>query len=425
MRDTPLPRTLAVLLGGRIVGHIERTGNRLAFTYDEAWRTEGPGIPLSLSMPLTGTSYGHDVIGNWMWGLLPDNERTLASIARRYSISAGNVFALLWAVGEDCSGAVQFADPDRISDLSQGGDIRWLDEKEVGERLAKLRQDYSTGRSRDEGQFSLAGAQPKTALLHLDGRWGVPSGRIPTTHILKPPITDLDGHAENEVFCLALARAAGLSAAKAEVRRFAGELAIVVERYDRVLGTDGQIRRVHQEDLCQALGVHPANKYETDGGPGIKRIMDALTWSSNPQLDRRRFMEALAFNFLIAGTDAHAKNYGVLFGPRQVRFAPLYDVASYLPYIENRWQDVRMPMKVDRYNTYADVMPRHWERMAKACGFPAEDALAQVKWLATSLPTAVAQVTTALHTQGVEHPVLISLVEAITARCASVEQLWG
>ncbi|MGA7631477.1 MAG: HipA domain-containing protein [Terriglobales bacterium] len=122
----------------------------------------------------------------------------------------------------------------------------------------------------DTGQFSLAGAQPKTALLLEGRRWGVPSGRTPTTHILKPPTGEWDGHAEIEHFCLLLARASGLVVPNSSVRRFRAEIAIVIERYDRIRSSDGWLR-VHQEDMCQALGLHPAKKYENEGGPGVHR----------------------------------------------------------------------------------------------------------------------------------------------------------
>jgi len=185
--------------------------------------------------------------------------------------------------------------------------------------------------------------------------------------------------------------------------------------------------RIHQEDLCQALGLHPSSKYEKDKGPGIKRIMDMLSWSSNPEVDRCRFMEATALNFLIAGTDAHAKNYSVLFGARQARLAPLYDVASYLPYYElkGRWQDVRMPMKVDKYYRYAEVLPRHWERMAKACGYPSDKAIGHVARLAAALPSAAFSVADELRVQGADHPVLDVLTEKIAWRCAEIERTWG
>src|ERR1700675_5155278 len=115
-----------------------------------------------------------------------------------------------------------------------------------------LRVDHSALRSpRDTGQFSLAGAQPKTALLFENNRWGVPSGRVPTTHILKPPTGEFDGHAENEHFCLELARALGMAVPNSAIMHFKNEIAIVVERYDR-LSAGARLIRIHQEDMCQA-----------------------------------------------------------------------------------------------------------------------------------------------------------------------------
>ena len=249
---------------------------------------------------------------------------------------------------------------------------RLATEDQVADRLAELRR-HGVERRHAEGNFSLPGAQPKTALVCLDGRWGVPSGRLPTTYILKPPIDDLEGHAENEVFCLALARKLDLAAAEADVLRFRDEIAISVKRYDRASRGNGFVR-VHQEDMCQAMSVPPADKDERDGGPGIRAIMRLLAWSTNPGQDRIRFMDAIALNFLILnGSDAHAKNYSLLFGPPrrpgaswEVRLAPLYDVASYLPYA-TRLEDIRMPMKVGQHRHYEEILPRHWEQMSVSC----------------------------------------------------------
>jgi len=262
-----LPPILAVLMNGRQIGRIERQGNRLKFIYAEAWRQDAVSFPLSLSMPLTAAEHGHEAINTWISGLLPDNERIIARIARDHDVLPNSPYALIWKIGEDCPGATQFVEPESIESLVQGGDVVWLTEDDVAERLADLRRDGVERRHR-EGNFSLPGAQPKTALISQDGRWGIPSGRLPTTHILKPPIGDLEGHAENEVFCLALARRLGIPAANAKVLRFRNEIAITVKRYDRAPRQDG-IGRVHQEDLCQAMSVPPANKYERDGGAGI------------------------------------------------------------------------------------------------------------------------------------------------------------
>ncbi len=241
-------------------------------------------------------SSGQRKIESFLWGLLPDNEIVLGQWARKFHVSPRNVFGLISNVGEDCAGAVQFVRPDRLDAVRAGAEpeILWLNEAGVAERLRALRQDQSAWRiARDTGQFSLAGAQPKTALLLQNGRWGVPSGRVPTTHILKPPTGEFDGHAENEHFCLELARSFNLPVANSEIRRFEDQIAIVIERYDRVR-TGGAIRRIHQEDVCQAMGLLPTRKYQSDGGPGVHEIAELLsTFSTAPVEDTKTFVAAI------------------------------------------------------------------------------------------------------------------------------------
>ena len=138
-----------------------------------------------------------------LWGLLPDNDRVLQSWGRQFHVSPRNVFRLIANVGEDCAGAVQFVSPERLETLRgepTAKEVAWLTEDDVAERLSALRADDSAWRAERDTGRSLAGAQPKTALLFERKRWGVPSGRTPTTHILKPPTGDWDGHAENEHF---------------------------------------------------------------------------------------------------------------------------------------------------------------------------------------------------------------------------------
>jgi serine/threonine-protein kinase HipA len=102
------------------------------------------------------------------------------------------------------------------------------------------------------------------------------------------------------------------------VQHFGDEVAIVVERYDRVKQGDRWLG-IHQEDMCQALGIHPTRKYESDGGPNAAKIVELLrTQSSNPEEDISSFVDAIIFNWLIAGTDAHAKNFGLLPGSNSV-----------------------------------------------------------------------------------------------------------
>src|SRR5260370_8563018 len=176
--------------------------------------------------------HGHSVTAAYLWGLLPDNEQVLARWAAKFQVSARNVFGLISHVGEDCAGAVQFVTPDRLYVIRRGTEdkVEWLDEADIAKRLQTLRQDHAAWRlPRDTGQFSLAGAQPKTALLLQNDRWGIPSGRIPTTHILKPPTGHFDGHAENEHISLGLARSLGLPAPQSQVMRFGEKIAIPID----------------------------------------------------------------------------------------------------------------------------------------------------------------------------------------------------
>ncbi len=360
---------LVALLDGKEVGRVHRdVRGRLSFIYEDAWRNAHDAYPLSLSMPLGAKEHGSTVTEAFLWGLLPDNEQVLSRWAAKFHVSARNVFGLISNVGEDCAGAVQFVTPERLSSVRSGKEdnVEWLSESAVATRLATLRVDHAAWRlPRDTGQFSLAGAQPKTALLLQNGRWGIPSGRLPTTHILKPPTGHFDGHAENEHICLMLARRLGLPTARSKVMRFKGEIAIVIERYDRQhKGND--IIRVHQEDICQALGIMPTKKYQNEGGPGASNIAELLrTYSTDRQEDLDTFIAAMGFNWLIAATDAHAKNFSLLLSGRRVRLAPLYDIASILPYDEVDLQKVKLAMKIGGEYKLTHIGLHQWQKFAR------------------------------------------------------------
>ncbi|MEL6364984.1 MAG: type II toxin-antitoxin system HipA family toxin [Pseudomonadota bacterium] len=416
-----MTKTLVVLANGARVGEVrqDKTG-KLLFTYDESWRRASGAYPLSLSMPLAASEHPHSRIEPFIWGLLPDNDAVLQKWAKKFQVSARSAFGLISAVGEDCAGAVQFVAPDRIDAVTgdETAAIAWLSEAEIAERLKMLKADHSAWRAMgDTGQFSLAGAQPKTALLFANRVWGVPSGRIPTTHILKPPTGEFDGHAENEHFCLSLAREIGLPTASSRVARFGDELAIVIERYDRI-ASGNRIIRVHQEDMCQALSVHPADKYEKDGGPTPLKIIDLLRETSGRASDDvATFIKALAFNWAIVGTDAHAKNYSVLIGAGgKSRLAPIYDVASYIPYDDSQLYKVKLAMKIGGEYKVRDIGARQWGKFADAIGM-AEDAVrGEATEIVSQLTDAIDRVANQMRSDELNHPIIQKLVGALAER---------
>ncbi len=391
-----MTKTLAVLSNAQLAGTLTQddTG-ALSLRYDPAYRSSALAVPVSLSMPLLKPTSSGSVVRAFCQGLLPDNEAVLERWGRDFQVSAGNPFALLTHVGADCAGAVQFVEPDRIESLlAQEGTVVPLTEQQIAARLRTLRQDPSTWHLAGAGQFSLAGAQAKTA-LHFDseiGQWGDPTGAVPTTHILKPAITGFDEHDLNEHLCLGAAQIAGLRSAQSRVLPFGDERAVVVDRYDRFFAGHGQVARIHQEDMCQACGQPPIAKYQSEGGPSPEQIIALIRASvrepSVVALEVSRFVDALAFNWLIAGTDAHAKNYSMLLTARQIRLAPLYDLASSLAYPDMYLPRLRLAMKIGSEYRISAITGRHWRAFAVRNGLDAEAVLTRIDELAYRLPAA-------------------------------------
>jgi serine/threonine-protein kinase HipA len=343
---------------------------------------------------------------------------------------------VLQHVGEDCADAVQFVRADRLDTLQRSADqpdtVSWLTDAEVAGRLRILATDNSAWRlAGDAGQFSLAGAHAKTAMTHDGRRWGIPSGRTPTTHILKPPVPGLDGFAENEHICLELARELGVPAARSSVVQFEDQVVIAVERFDR-RAEAGRWTRIHQEDLCQSLTVHPDRKYESEGGPGVSQVVDLLRgYSSAPEEDVWTFVRALIVNWLIVGTDAHAENCGALIDAHEsVRLAPLYDIASALPYAATMpLRKLKLAMKVGGEYLVHRIGARQWRALAELNGLAPTDVLSELHRMAAATPESIERVRDRTIAGGLRTPIIDELASGVAARareCAGeVERALG
>ncbi len=413
---------LIVLMHGRVAGTInDSAGGRALFSYAEGYSA----TPLSVSAPTTRSQFDAT---HWIDGLLADNEDVRARWRSDYeAVSARPMDLLATPIGWDCAGGIQFCKPEQLDILSErGGSITTLSESQVARIIARLRSDSSAWSSDPAAAaFSLAGAQSKTALRHTDGRWSRPIGDAATTHILKPapdrfPDLDIVEH-----LCCATASNLGLTVAHTECVTIGGERVLSVTRYDRRTTSDGDITRVHQEDLCQALGMPPSKKYQHAGGPTPATIASLLrTYSTQPDEDVERFRDALIYNWLIAGTDAHAKNYSLILAGDQARLAPLYDICSYLPYRDTKpIGKLDMAMKIGRDYTITKTSRRSaWERTADALGLARPETLERVTDLANRLPAAMAQAIDCLPTDQRSSDKVALLAKDISShapRCAT------
>lgn len=331
------PDYLAVWFNGLRVALIERRSGRLRLTYTpDALGRFSPGVPLlSLRLPVQPEPFTQGVVKPFLEGLLPEGSVRRA-IAERLDIKSSDTFGLLRELGRDCAGALIILPED---ERPSGGSTTKLAQPLDTADLVRLIDGLRTSplAVTEGARVSLAGVQEKLTLTHMGGgRWGLPSAGAPSTHILKPQHREFHGTVENEAFCMRLARRLGLPVADVELIEIEGRKLLAVQRFDRIIAADGTVARVHQEDICQVMGIPPSQKYEENGGPGFISIARLLsTLQGSEALDV--LLRVMLFHVLAGNCDAHGKNYSLTHSsPGEVKLAPLYDLMCTALYGERR-----------------------------------------------------------------------------------------
>jgi serine/threonine-protein kinase HipA len=408
--------SLHVLWDRRPVGLLERVDERsreYAFTYTDTAR------PLSLSLPTTRTAFDPAESRPFFEALLPEGV-VREQVAAQLKLSAGDSYGLLAALGRDCAGAIQVVEARRMSEPPA---VRWLDPAAVDELIAALPSRPLGLRGADERvRLSLAGVQRKAVLVRDDdGRYGEPLNGHPTTHILKPELADgaFEGIAVNEHFCMRLAARCGLAAANVALERFAGRPCLVVERFDRDR-TAQPVRRLHQEDLCQALGITPDFKYQhrdwaQPSYDGLGRLLDAH--ALQPGRDRLAVADHAVFHVLVGNADAHAKNVSVLHVDGGVRLAPLYDVVSTAVYPDLN-QD--LALGIGAAFTVDELGPHAWAELAEDLGLRPSGFERRRRQLAERVMDEALALQDIARAEGWHAPVVDAVVDVIAARAPLV-----
>lgn len=414
---------LIIMYQGQVAGVLTKLKNgTLHVKYEDAYRLHPEATPLSTNISLSESDHQNQSIANWFWGLLPDSEPVLRRWGREFSVSTRSPFELLnTPIGEDCPGAFTFVRPERVEAvLNQKGAVQWLSENEVASILRELHADATTWLGSDlTGRFSLAGGQAKTALLWDGTRWGRPSGSIATSHILKPAIKGLDDHDLNEHLCLQAAKSVGITVASTSIQTFEDQSALIIRRYDRVMSDQLQVR-VHQEDFCQASGIHPSKKYQNERGPSPKSITARirLLMPGKVATDSiERFADALIWNWIIAGPDAHAKNYSLLLAGQDVRLAPLYDIASALPYKNFEQRKIQLAMKFGK-DYSLDTRPSTWLALARDLDIPEDLVRSRAQTLVAAAPDAFAKIANQEEIRRLSSALPSRLTDAVAVRAA-------
>lgn len=375
---------LGVFFEDRLVGLLDRQPDgRLAFEYTSTWLADAASFPVSVSLPLApGRNVGlpaHAFFAN----LLPEGQVRQA-VVQKLGLSESNDFELLKAIGGDCAGALSV-----LPRLEAPPTDESAYEPLSDDRLAAMARRFSVLAEVAGGRrvrLSLAGAQDKLP-VHVDarGRLGLPLGGSPSSHILKVPSRSYKHLPANEVLTTRLARALGLEAIDAELLRVGGVDVLLARRYDRRV-TDGNVRRLHQEDLCQALGRMPSTKYEQEGGPTFAEAVEVVRQqSTEPLRDLQQLLRWLIFGTLVGNADGHGKNLSLLYeGPGAARLAPFYDLVCTHAYPQ---LDQELAMSVGGRQDPGQIGRAQWQRLAAEVGIGRRLVVDEVERMATRMPS--------------------------------------
>ena len=353
-------KTLTVRLNKEFVGYLEQNQQgKMVFTY-----ADNNAKQLSMSLPVRINPYSDKFCRGFFEGLLPEGERIRNFIGKKYGISPKNEFSLLKAIGYDCAGAVSFTD---YEENPQNFDNEFIDiigteftDDTLEEYISALPQKPLLTGSNGL-RLSLAGAQDKMAVVLLDNIVSLPQKDVPTTHILKPVIKGIEGSIENEYICIKAAKLVGLNVCEAEIRTTKNLKYLLIKRYDRET-KDGKIRRIHQEDFCQAKNIISAFKYEKEGGIKLKDCFEIVNKTSSPAASKVELINRIIFNYLIGNYDAHGKNFSILYSNNKIQLAPAYDVLCTAIYPELSQE---LAMKIGGYYDPDMIIPERWKKMAE------------------------------------------------------------
>jgi serine/threonine-protein kinase HipA len=398
-------RVLDVYVGSSKVGRYSREPSGVtSFRYDPDWLSSERAFPISLSMPLSDRVWSGEGATSYFDGLLPDDRTVREKIAAREHADSAGIFDLLAVIGRDCVGALRFVpeglDPGDPTKM----EYRPVTDDEIAARIASLgTTPLGVHADDDDFRISIAGVQEKTAFLRIDdqsesGGWQLPLGPTPTSHIFKPAMKESPAGADfsdtpwNEWLCLVLCRALGLESANAEVLIFNDKPVIAIERFDRVW-QDGVLYRLPQEDICQALGVPPVRKNQSDGGPGIVDVLEFLNGAIAPYEDRLAFMKSQIVFWLLAAIDGHAKNFSIFLSPGGYRLTPLYDVMSAAPWPEFPDHKIKVAMALGNKNYYRlkQIQLRHFYQTGQKAGLREQDMDSVFSGLAAQRDDAIAE----------------------------------
>lgn len=423
---------VSVRIGGRPAGMLDVSGRgELSFAYVPDWITaveagSDSAHLVSVRMPVRAGPFRDQVAGPFFDNLLPDAQGVREALGRYLHVDASDDYGLLAALGRDCPGAVSILPPS--APVVRDGDEPMTYEVLGEGRLAELVRSLPTRPlfvdADGELRLSLPGVQHKAAVVMVGKELALPHGQTPTSHILKVDIDGLPGSIRVENFCLRLAGRVGIDVPRSTVRVVDGLPFMLIARYDRALmerAGGRYLRRLHQEDFCQALGRFPREKYEKDGGPGWQECFSLMDMTGDPIRSRRALLERAVFQFLVGNPDAHAKNYSLVYKAGHLELSRLYDVNNAAAFRAHFKQTrPRLAMTVGGERDPTKLGASHWIAFAREVGIATSAVQATLHGMADRMVDACVQLRAEFRGTDQDAPALDLAVQDIVGRCRAV-----
>lgn len=387
---------------------------RMSFTYDIDWLQADGAYPISVSLPLREQAYPPERAHCFFANLLPEG-LVRQTVCREFGISEDNDFGLLSRIGHECAGALWIGSGEPPDPRT------WRYEPVTDDELVSFSRAggvFSSLVGKGRLRLSLAGAQDKLPVaLSNDGYLLLPMDATPSTHILKFPNRGYSDLGLNEVFTTALARAVGMQTVDTVIRMVGNVPACLVKRYDRIQTGDGSIIRLHQEDMCQAMGLPSTRKYQAEGGPSFRECMElAEHVCPEPVVVREKLLGWLVFGLIIGNGDGHAKNLSLLYNEDgSMSLAPFYDMVCTLRY---RNPERSLALRIGSRSDPGMIGPCHFDELASECGFGAGWLRKFVRDLAEGVCDALESV---LQKKGLDGLPVSPVQRAVTRQARSVK----
>lgn len=405
----------------KLVGQLRRDEiGKIGFRYNDDWLHNG--FPISQQLPLSVEDYypaeskAHKFFAN----LLPEANARL-HIVRDFKI-ADSDFELLKTIGGECAGA--------LSILPIGYDpiakvhYKKLSEENLLKLVIRKGNIASFVSEKNRPRLSLAGAQDKCPVLYDENTYFLPQDAAPSSHIIKFELNDYQNIPAYEYFLTQLANAIHLPTVKSELKHIKGHYFLLINRYDRIVISDNKIQRLHQEDLCQALGFGHEQKYQQHGGPSFYDCYNLIqNVSYNPIIDAENLIKWQIFNCLAGNSDGHAKNLSLVYtNQNEIRLAPFYDLVCTRA-IERIDSSLAFSIGDEFDPNIVVTNINHWENFSRQCGVRFKYLLDMVFDIAETLLNHLELAQEQFEKENGAYPALERVKKIVNKQCKKVLKL--